>query len=208
MSYANIAQPQPVHNKKLWIILGSIIGVLVLAMGGCVACGALIGLSAMSEQGGGSSSGNIWGGGGLASSEWKGSLSCDDGNTSPAAYLFSSDGYPIYVYRTSSGSKQEKLNQEGQTVRYAAAGGGVTTLVVESISVSSNQVNLTTSYSHQRAAGGTMIQSRSRTSEELTLSGSELDVVMKTASDSAASQPGYVTSGEEVTTCRGKLSRQ
>lgn len=208
MSYANIAQPQPAHNKKLWIILGSIIGVLVLAMGGCVACATLVGLSAMGEQGGGSSSGNIWGGGGLASSEWKGSLTCDDGSTTPVVYKFSSNGYPFYAYRTSSGSKQEVLNKEGQTLRYPAAGGGVTTLVVESISVTSDQMNLTTSYSHQRAAGGTMIQSRSRTTEEVTVSGSELDVVMKTTSDSAASQPGYVTSGEEVTICRGKLSRQ
>lgn len=206
MSYANIAQQQPAHNKKLWIILGSIIGVLVLAMGGCVACATLIGLSSMNEQGG-SSSGNIWGGGGLASSEWKGDLTCDDGTTSAVVYKFSSNGYPLYAYRTTSGSKQEELNTDGQTLRFPAAGGGVTTLVVESISVSSNQVNLTTSYSHQRTAGGTMIQSRSRTIEELTLSGSELDVVNKTTSGSAASQPGYVTSGEEVTICRGKLGR-
>ncbi len=37
---------QPKGNRKLWIILGSVIGVLLLSMGGCVACVTLIGLSA------------------------------------------------------------------------------------------------------------------------------------------------------------------
>jgi len=39
-------QPQPKSNKKLWIILGIIIGVPVILMGGCAACVALLGLSA------------------------------------------------------------------------------------------------------------------------------------------------------------------
>lgn len=41
-------QPQPPakSNKKLWIILGLLIGVPTILMGGCVACVALLGLSA------------------------------------------------------------------------------------------------------------------------------------------------------------------
>jgi hypothetical protein len=201
--------PQQASGNRNLIIVGSIIAVLVLAMGGCVACGALVGLSAMSDPGGGSGSGygSILGGG-LASTEWKGDLTCDDGSSTPVVYKFSSNGYPLYAYTTASGSKQEELRSAGQTIKFAPAGGGVSVLVVEAISVSSDQVALTTSFSHQRAAGGTMIQSRSRTSEEITLAASVLDVVMNSTSDSAASQPGYVTSGEDVTTCRGKLSKQ
>jgi len=39
-------QPQPKSNKKLWIILGIVIGVPVILMGGCAACVALLSLSA------------------------------------------------------------------------------------------------------------------------------------------------------------------
>src|SRR4051812_48223403 len=42
----NFQQPQPQNNKWLWIILGIVIGVPVIAMGGCAACVAIIGLSA------------------------------------------------------------------------------------------------------------------------------------------------------------------
>jgi hypothetical protein len=45
-----LAQLQPQSNKKLWIILGSIIGACVIVMGGCVACGALIGISKLSKE--------------------------------------------------------------------------------------------------------------------------------------------------------------
>jgi len=42
---ANPSQPQPKSNKKLWIILGLLIGVPTVLMGGCIACAALLGLS-------------------------------------------------------------------------------------------------------------------------------------------------------------------
>ena len=38
--------PPAKSNKKLWIILGIVIGVPVILMGGCAACVALLGLSA------------------------------------------------------------------------------------------------------------------------------------------------------------------
>ncbi|HZE62799.1 MAG TPA: hypothetical protein VE056_02930 [Pyrinomonadaceae bacterium] len=42
--------PQASGIKRQWIILGSVIGVLVLVLGGCVACGALIGLSSLTNS--------------------------------------------------------------------------------------------------------------------------------------------------------------
>lgn len=41
--------PPAKSNKKLWIILGIVIGVPTILMGGCVACVALLGLSGMNN---------------------------------------------------------------------------------------------------------------------------------------------------------------
>lgn len=213
MTYADLEQPQ---NKKLWIILGSVIGVLVIVMGGCVACGALIGLSALNDQSGltsdsstdrGSSSGRGEDGG-LGSTTWTGTLSCDDGDNLPVVFKFASSGNPIYEYRTSSGLRQEELTSPGQSLRFVPPGGGVTNIVLESITVTADRMSHTMSVSHERAGGGTMIQSRSSIQTEAALSGSELEVETTIRSSSAASQPGFVIPDESGTVCRGKLSRQ
>src|SRR6185503_20358820 len=92
--------PQATGIKKQWIILGSVIGVLVLVLGGCVACGALIGLSSLSDSTGAStesddpdnsrrSAGGSGGGSGsLAGTTWTGTSNCDDGDRLEMVFKF------------------------------------------------------------------------------------------------------------------------
>ena len=218
-TYSPNSQSQ--SNKKLWIILGSLIGVLIIVMGGCIACGALIGLSRLDEEGGttsgsksrrsgeaGSRSDGSGGGGALAASSWEGTLNCDDGNDRSVIFKFADTGNPLYDYQTSSGLKEVELTSPGQSLRFVPPGGGVTNIVFDSLSVSSDRMSHTTSVSHERSAGGTMIQSRASVTTEAALSGSMLEVQQTVRSSSAASQPGYVIPDESVTICQGKLSRQ
>lgn len=198
-------------NTKLWIILGSIIGVLVIVMGGCVACGALIGLSTLSNPSGlasdSGSSSESREAGALASTTWNGTLACDDGDNVPVIFKFAPSGNPIYEYQTSSGLRQVELESPGQALKFVPPGGGVTNIVLDSINVSSDRMIHRMTVSHERAGGGTMIQSRSSIQTEAAVSGSELEVETTIQSSSAASQPGYVIPDESGTVCRGKLSR-
>jgi hypothetical protein len=207
----NIPQPPPQTTKKLWIILGSVIGLLVIVMGGCVACGALIGLSRLDKEDRTPSSSRSDGSGesgALAATDWTGTLNCDDGNARPVIFKFADTGNPLYDYQTSSGLKEAELTSPGQSLRFVPPGGGVTNIVLDSLSVSSDRMSHTTSVSHERSAGGTMIQSRANITTEAALSGSMLEVQQTIRSSSAASQPGYLIPDESVKLCRGKLSKQ
>ena len=190
-------------------------------MGGCVACGALIGLSQIDKEGrptsGSKSSGSgepvsrsdgSGADGALAATSWTGTLNCDDGTTQPLIFKFAETGYPLYDYRTSSGLGEVELTSPGQSLRFVPPGGGVTNIVLDSLSVSSNRMSHTMSVSLERSGGGTMIQSRGSITTEAALSGSMLEVQTTTRSSSAASQPGYVVPDESTTICSGQLSRE
>ena len=187
-------QRQAESNKKLWIVLGSIIGMCVILMGGCVACGALFGLSKLSK--------------GALAGTWNGTLNCDDGNDQPLIFKFADTGNPLYDYQTSSGLKEAELTSPGQSLRFVPPGGGVTNIVLDSISVSSDRMSHTMSVSRERSGGGTLIQSRSSITTEAALSGSMLEVETTIRSSSAASQPGYVIPDQAATVCRGQLSKR
>jgi hypothetical protein len=212
--------PSSSSNKKAWIILGSIIGVLVIVMGGCVACGALIGLSRLDKEGGttsgsrssgsgerGSKSDGSEADGALAGTNWNGTLNCDDGNDRSVIFKFADTGNPIYEYRTGSGLQAVELTSPRQTLRFVPSGGGVRTIVMDSLSVSSDRVSHTMSISDERSAGDTMLQSRASITTDAALSDSMLDVQQTIRSSSVASQPGYLIPDESVTVCRGKLDK-
>lgn len=204
-------QLQTRGNKKLWIILGSIIGLLVIVMGGCVACGALIGLSRLSDDRPTASDSRPprerTGGGELAATSWRGTLKCDDGDSLPVVFKFADTGNPLYDYQTSNGLKEVELTSPGQSLRFVPPEGGVTNIVLDSISVSSDRMSHTMRLSRERSAGGTMIQGRSIITTEAALSASMLEVETTIRSSSAASQPGYVIPDESAAVCRGTLSR-
>jgi hypothetical protein len=212
MIYGQVQDAEAVNNRKMWIILGSVIGLLVIVMGGCVACGAIVGLSSLSSGGaaGSPSTGSReWGfGGGLSGTTWKGHLTCDDNSEDEYTLKFSSNGNPFYLYQSSSGLHEEELTGEGQSFKFPPAGGGATYVNVESLEVSSERVNYTLRVSHERAAGGTMIQSRRVFSVSAALSGSKLMVDITINSNAAASQPDYVTSDGSVTKCHAELSKE
>ena len=214
------APPAPAanSNKKTWIILGVVIGLLVIVMGGCVACGALIGLSQLSDENDDgsanenrarTSAGRRASRGGLAGTSWNGMLNCDDGDSLPVNYKFADSGNPLYDYQTKSGLRSVELTEAGQSLRFVPPEGGVTSITFESLDVSAERISHSMRVSKERSGGGTLVQSRASIQTEAVLSGSELEVETSIRSQSVASQPGIMAPGDErVVICRGKLRPQ
>ena len=195
-------------NVRLWIILGSITGGMVILMGGFLACGALIGLAVLNEESQSTSPATNTGSqteGTLSSTRWKGTLNCDDGDNLPVVIKFAASGNPLYDYQTSAGLKEVEFISSGQTLRFVPPGGGVTNIVLDSIDMSSSRVSYSMTVSRERSGGGTLIQSRTQITTEAVVSDSTLDLQTTIRSRSAASQPGYVIPDESVTICRGSL---
>jgi hypothetical protein len=207
--------------KKQWIILGSVIGVLVLVLGGCVACGALIGLSSLNNsnlantdgddpdnprRSSGRSSASS---GTLAGTTWTGTSNCDDGDNIQMIMKFADSGNPIYEYQTKSGQRAVELTEAGQSLRFVPPGGGVTSITIDSLDVSSDRVSHTMSFSTERTSGDTLTQSRARIGTEAAIADEQLEVETTIRSQSVSSQPGIMAPGDEqVVVCRGKLKGQ
>lgn len=210
--------PSANSNKRTWIILGVVIGLLVIVMGGCVACGALIGLSQLSDENdpgsangnrGGTSAGRRASRGGLAGTSWSGTLACDDGDSLPVNYQFAESGNPLYDYQTKSGLRSVELTEAGQSLRFVPPEGGVTSITFESLNVSAERISHSMRVSKESSGGGTLVQSQASIQTEAVLSGSELEVETSIRSQSVASQPGIMAPGDEqVVICRGKLRPQ
>lgn len=213
--------PQSTGIKKQWIILGSVIGVLVLVLGGCVACGALIGLSSLNNSNlastesddpdsprrssgrSGSSSGA------LAGTTWTGTSNCDDGDNLEMIFKFADSGNPIYEYQTKSGLRSVELTEAGQLIRFIPPGGGVTSITVDSLDVSSDRASHVMSFSTESSSGETLTQSRSRVGTETAIRDEQLEVETTIRSQSVSSQPGIMAPGDEhVVVCPGKLKGQ
>jgi hypothetical protein len=217
-------QPPPAESggiKKQWIILGAVIGVLVIVLGGCVACGALIGLSSLSNSNvaetntadpdsprrssgrSGSSSGA------LAGTTWTGTSNCDDGDNLEMIFKFADSGNPIYEYQTKSGLRSVELSEAGQLIRFVPPGGGVTSITVDSLDVSTDRASHVMSFATESSGGETLTQSRSRVGTETAIRDELLEVETTIRSQSVTSQPGIMVPGDEhIVVCRGKLKPQ
>ena len=144
----------------------------------------------------------------LAGSTWKGTFKCDDGDELPANYRFAESGNPIYEYQTRSGQREVELTEPGQTFRFVPPGGGVTSVLLDAITVAPESINHTMTISQEKASGETLDQSSATIHSEAVLSGSELDVEITIRSQGTLSQPGIVVLGDASTVvCRGKLRR-
>jgi hypothetical protein len=217
-------QPLPRESggiKKQWIILGSVIGVLVIVLGGCVACGALIGLSSLSNsnvantntdepdsprRSSGRSGSNS---GALAGTTWTGTSNCDDGDNLEMIFKFADSGNPIYEYQTKSGLRSVELSEAGQLIRFVPPGGGVTSITVDSLDVSSDRASHVMSFSTESSGGETLTQSRSRVGTETAIRDEQLEVETTIRSQSVSSQPGIMVPGDEhIVVCRGKLKQE
>jgi hypothetical protein len=143
-----------------------------------------------------------------AGGSWKGTVKCDDGNELDASYRIAASGNPVYEYQSKSGPREEELIEPGQTVRFVPPGGGVTSIVVDSISASPERITYVLSISEERAGGGTLSQSQARMESEANIAGSELEVEFTVRSQNVLSQPGIVVPGDEsVVVCRGRLRK-
>lgn len=212
--------PQTTGIKKQWIILGAVIGVLVLVMGGCVACGALIGLSSLNNSNseaqdpdnsrGSSERGNSdTSSGSLSGTTWTGTSTCDDGENMQMIFKFAESGNPLYEYQTKSGQRSVELTEVGQSLRFVPPGGGVTSITIDSLNVASDRVSHTMSFSTERSYGGTLTQSRARIGTEAAITDGDLQVETTIRSQSVSSQPGIMVPGDEqVVVCRGNLKQQ
>lgn len=146
--------------------------------------------------------------GDASSGSWKGTVSCDDGNNLEASYKIAESGNPVYEYQSKSGPREVELSERGQMVRFVPPGGGVTTVVVDSISASPQRITYSLSISDESSGGGTLSQSRATMESTATIDGSDLEVEFTVRGQNVLSQPGIVVPGNEsVVVCRGKLSK-
>lgn len=145
--------------------------------------------------------------GGLAG-VWSGTLRCDNGQTSSSVLKVSEAGNPVFEYESQSGAREVELTSSGQQVRYVPPGGGVVTLVVNSVAASSSRISFALNITKEKTAYETIDQSEGSLSMEATLSGSELEVVMRMRSVSITSQTDLVVPGDESqSVCRGRLRK-
>lgn len=159
-----------------------------------------------SDNSGSSSSDSSSAGSGEGS--WRGTISCDNGETMDASYKIASSGNPVYEYQSKSGPREVELSEPGQMVRFVPPGGGVTTVTVDSISTSPERITYSLSISEESSGGGTLSQSRATMESDATIDGSNLDVEFTIRSQNVLSQPGIVVPGDEsIVVCRGKLRK-
>ncbi len=139
---------------------------------------------------------------------WNGTVTCDNGNQMDASYKIASSGNPVYEYQSKSGPREVELSEPGQMVRFVPPGGGVTTVVVDSISTSPERISYSLNISEESSGGGTLSQSRATMETDATIDGSNLDVEFTVRSQNVLSQPGIVVPGDESRiVCRGKLRK-
>ena len=139
---------------------------------------------------------------------WKGTVSCDNGNQMDASYKIASSGNPVYEYQSKSGSREVELSEPGQMVRFVPPGGGVTTVVVDSISTSPERITYSVNISEESSGGDTLSQSRATMETDATIDGPNLEVEFTVRSQNVLSQPGIVVPGDESRiVCRGKLRK-
>jgi hypothetical protein len=124
-------------------------------------------------------------------------------------FKFADSGNPIYEYQTKSGLRSVELTEPGQLIRFVPPGGGVTSITVDSLDVSSDRASHVMSFSTERSGGETLTQSRSRVGTETAISDEQLEVETTIRSQSVSSQPGIMVPGDEhVVVCRGKLKQE
>ncbi len=139
---------------------------------------------------------------------WNWTVTCDNGNQMDASYKIASSGNPVYEYQSKSGPREVELSEPGQMVRFVPPGGGVTTVVVDSISTSPERISYSLNISEESSGGGTLSQSRATMETDATIDGSNLDVEFTVRSQNVLSQPGIVVPGDESRiVCRGKLRK-
>jgi hypothetical protein len=145
---------------------------------------------------------------GSGDGSWRGTVSCDNGETMDASYKIASSGNPVYEYQSKSGPREVELSEPGQIVRFVPPGGGVTTVTVDSISTSPERIAYSLNVSEESSGGGTLSQSRATMESDATIDGSNLDVEFTIRSQNVLSQPGIVVPGDEsIVVCRGKLRK-
>lgn len=220
-SQFGIAQPN--NNRMLWLIIGLAMTLVALIIG-AVVIGVFIlvviaGNAEMTTSDTVSDSNNrtrisTTGAknkskreGSLVGS-WNGTLRCDSGDQLPAVFKVSEQGNPIYEYQTKSGNREIELTSEGQSFRFVPTEGGVMSIVVDALSVSSDHISYSMNFSEERTSGGTLTQSRGRFVVEAEPLDSDLKVKLQVSSNSTLSQPGIVVPGDGTTEqCSGILKQ-
>ena len=125
-----------------------------------------------------------------------------------ASYRIASSGNPVYEYQSKSGPREVELSEPGQMVRFVPPGGGVTTVVVDSISASPERITYSLNISEESSGGGTLSQSRATMESDATIDGSSLEVEFTVRGQNVLSQPGIVVPGDESRmVCRGRLRK-
>jgi hypothetical protein len=101
---------------------------------------------------------------------WQGLITSQYGSMN-VDVAFSLDGNPLYSYTNNKGVwRQVELTRIGQKVEYVPAGGGVQTVIVQSISKRLDRVTLSLTVSFEKASSAISISSAKRPQSSISLS--------------------------------------
>ncbi len=139
---------------------------------------------------------------------WTGQPRCDDGDQVASTFRVAPSGNPMHEYDTKNGARSEELKSVGQTIRFIPPEGGVSTIVVDTLSVGGERISYTLRLSHERTNNGTLTQQRGALTVNAAAKGTELDFSFALKESVAVSQPGFVLPpSESATSCAGPLKR-
>ncbi len=141
------------------------------------------------------------------SGTWSGVLKSGQ-DTLPVTIKFAANGNPVYSYQAKGGEREVELTESGQGWRFLAPEGGVTSMSVESLSVTPEQVSYVLSIAHERTSGAILDQTFTKLGADFSLAGALLQTVFAISSNTTASQPGLMIPGEtEEIVYQGTLKR-
>lgn len=135
------------------------------------------------------------------SGSWKGELTGADGSQAGVEVEFSEQGLPLYSYTNNKGvTRQVELSQEGQTVEYVPAGGGVQRLVVKAIEQGQGRLSIAVVGSFEKASQGYLDQRHEAALFEYALVSGGLKMRVTTQSTSHFGDKDMIVGGDPNST--------
>ena len=142
---------------------------------------------------------------------WQGVMVAEDDPDDRAEIfiVLSSAFHPILQLETSSGTREAEVEGAGQTFQFVPPGGGVRTMQVEALEASRDRVHVEISERFERASGGILEQSWSRTIQTLVRDGDAFRATFQNASGTRLSDLDLAVGGDvQMKVYRGILRLQ
>ena len=139
---------------------------------------------------------------------WNGALNCGAEGMVQLNFKVAASGNPVFQYQTKTGARETELTHTGQAIQWVPAGGGVATVVVETLTVTDSRISYTLRTANERTSQNTLSQAKGQSSVDAKLSGALLNMDLQERSQEILSQPGIVAPpSTHSSACKGPMKR-